>query len=821
MTLNDENNDYSLASEHWIEAYNKTSHVDIESFDTYSTQFFEQVNNQAIDAKNLIGKLCINTFNGFAISSTAKYTSENNDSETEEIPFLTVFLHPFKESRSITFGKKEVLFGVMADDDNPNKEVKTLEFVDPITLFKPWTEELPTTTTETKSQAKSDQNDNKDESTTGNFSIQTPSFFDFFDEKFIKGNPQDEAYQPLNSATEIQPMKEDLTSTESDDKTNDILPEPTYHPRKVIPLSPEIIKIVFEQREYNFDGIIDGIREYAWNKLKSFNKEESRKKFLFLIYRTIQAFWTHGQRETPNGSPMAKFIRCEPEKVAKITTFKWAIDKSIAITEALALSLGKLYPNSTGGGHQQEKDRHGKPSEGTNDRSQHPTARKPRKVSFKDGDQGHDEGQFDRDRLDARLAMAFDNLSATIINTRESKEQLLRDDSWAYKAVRLASSVSKTKPAEKIAKGPQKVAKEGERDARDNIAQDITQRRQAHFRIDKTMAANMRTFKVFRLSPELTGNMSIFHCYPRDTFELQDIISGEELESKLRTKAISAKVVSGYYEQKLGIAYNATIFAEQMFNFWQYNAFMFGDEAWLTLQIGKLYRVIQTLHRSLQSIVDIDRDYILKLAGRMNNDYHLFLTSCIEADGDIEAVEWSFVEDLPTTIANIIKTRSPPNYNTIIRQIANQTRDESKRKLAAEGVLGHTGLTPPRKHRQRERNKNKNRGRDSSDDEDYEREEDPNRTNQNPDPNWKMSGNEFRRVISPNTKSCPKVGERPVCAMFHIIGRCGFGSRCHNHHDELPDPIREEMDKWIKACKEEAKKKNPKKKGGDKKKRDD
>jgi hypothetical protein len=233
--------------------------------------------------------------------------------------------------------------------------------------------------------------------------------------------------------------------------------------------------------------------------------------------------------------------------------------------------------------------------------------------------------------------------------------------------------------------------------------------------------------------------------------------------------------------------------------------------------------VIQTLHRSLQSIVDIDRDYILKLAGRMNNDYHLFLTSCIEADGDIEAVEWSFVEDLPTTIANIIKTRSPPNYiiNTIIRQIANQTRDESKRKLAAEGVLGHTGLTPPRKHRQRERNKNKNRGRDSSDDEDNEREEDPNRTNQNPDPNWKMSGNEFRRVISPNTKSCPKVGERPVCAMFHIIGRCGFGSRCHNHHDELPDPVREEMDKWIKACKEEAKKKNPKKKGGDKKKRDD
>jgi hypothetical protein len=137
MTLNEDNNDYSLASEHWIEAYNKSSHVDIESFEVYSAQFFEQVDNQAIDAKNLIGKLCIYTFSSFAISSTAKYTSENNDSEIEEIPFLTVILHPFKESRSITFGKKEVLFGILADDDNPKKEVKTLEFVDPLLSSHP------------------------------------------------------------------------------------------------------------------------------------------------------------------------------------------------------------------------------------------------------------------------------------------------------------------------------------------------------------------------------------------------------------------------------------------------------------------------------------------------------------------------------------------------------------------------------------------------------------------------------------------------------------------------------------------------------------
>jgi hypothetical protein len=555
------------------------------------------------------------------------------------------------------------------------------------------------TTVEDTSLSDSEKDKKPDGTETAiNYGIRTPTFLDFFDDNFLKGNPRDEEYQPLNNATEIKPAAlNDPNLNENKDQDTDTFPEPFYHPQKIIPLSPAFIRVIFEQREYNFDGVINSIREYAWTKLKSFSKAESRKKFLFLIYRTIQALWTHGQRETPNGSPMDKFIRCDPKKVAKITSFKWAIDKTIAMTEALALSLGNLEPNT-------EDDHHAKnppkPTTGTNNdyRETEKTSRGT-KVTFKD-DQETRHHQQHGERPDDRLAMAFDNLAATIVNTRESKEQALQNDSWAFKAVRLASSLSTTKPAEKIAKGPQKVAKEGERDARENIAQDIIQRRQANFRIDKTMAANMRTFKVFRLSPELTGNMSIFHCYPRTTFELQDIISGEELESKLKTKAISAKVVSGYYEQKLGIAENATLFAEQMFNFWQYNVFMFGDEAWLTLQTKKLYEVIRTLHQSLQSIVEIDRDYIIKLSGRMNNDYHLFLSSCIEADGDIEAVEWSFVEDLPATVANIIRTRSPPNYiiNTIIRQIADQTREENKRKLAAAGILGHTGLTPPRKY---------------------------------------------------------------------------------------------------------------------------
>jgi hypothetical protein len=117
---------------------------------------------------------------------------------------------------------------------------------------------------------------------------------------------------------------------------------------------------------------------------------------------------------------MAKFIRCDPKKVAKSATFKWAVDKSLAITEALALSLGNLSPN-TGGGHQQEKDNRENPSERNNNRPQHSSDRKP-KVTFKDSNQDHYDRQYDRDRPDDRLAMAFDNLAATIVNTRESKE---------------------------------------------------------------------------------------------------------------------------------------------------------------------------------------------------------------------------------------------------------------------------------------------------------------------------------------------------------------------------------------------------------------
>jgi hypothetical protein len=124
--------------------------------------------------------------------------------EIKEIPFLMVILHPFKESHSITLGKKEVLFGVLADDNNPKKEVKTLKFVFPITLFTPWMEELATTKVDPQTELDKKKDPNKTKkTTTTNQGMQTPSFLNFFDKNFIKGNPQDEPYQPRSN----QPRK--------------------------------------------------------------------------------------------------------------------------------------------------------------------------------------------------------------------------------------------------------------------------------------------------------------------------------------------------------------------------------------------------------------------------------------------------------------------------------------------------------------------------------------------------------------------------------------------------------------------------------------
>jgi hypothetical protein len=49
---------------------------------------------------------------------------------------------------------------------------------------------------------------------------------------------------------------------------------------------------------------------------------------------------------------------------------------------------------------------------------------------------------------------------------------------------------------------------------------------------------------------------------------------------------------------------------------------------------------------------------------------------------------------------------------------------------------------------------------------------------------------------------------------IHIVGCCVFGNQCRHSHDKLPDNVCEEIDKWIKECKEKAAKKDNKKNGG-------
>jgi hypothetical protein len=137
--------------------------------------------------------------------------------------------------------------------------------------------------------------------------ILTLAFKDFFDKSFIDGTTDKESYQPLNNATEIPPIDPNLIGKEGENMDDDDVPppEPIYVPRKVIPLSPVMVRIVWEHRGQNFSGIINSIREHAWYKMKAFKNVESRKNYLYLISRTIQAFWgpwtTRNQRKFSYG----------------------------------------------------------------------------------------------------------------------------------------------------------------------------------------------------------------------------------------------------------------------------------------------------------------------------------------------------------------------------------------------------------------------------------------------------------------------------------------------------------------------------------------
>jgi hypothetical protein len=180
---------------------------------------------------------------------------------------LNIILHPFSQ--------------------NPKQEVKTIEFLRPLETFSSFSNEK-----DKEDQQAMDPSTIKKKNEDEKEGIETPSFQDFFDDSFLKENPKAE-YKPLNNATEIAPF--DKTLRTDLDEQDGTFRNPIYIPRKVIPITPIIASIIWEQREENFDGIINGIREHAWTKVKALSNIQSRKTYLFLIYRTIQALWVHGQ----------------------------------------------------------------------------------------------------------------------------------------------------------------------------------------------------------------------------------------------------------------------------------------------------------------------------------------------------------------------------------------------------------------------------------------------------------------------------------------------------------------------------------------------
>jgi hypothetical protein len=482
--------------------------------------------------------------------------------------------------------------------------------------------------------------------------------------------------------------------------------------------------------------------------MKSIRKKESRKTYLVAIYRSLQALWAHGQSGKKNPSIIDNFIRTDKKKLATIIEDDWATEKAFTITESLAISLGI-------------------------------TKKKSR------DDSSYDE--FNRTEqtvqvLDKtfKLCTAVQDMTAKIMNQGAAKESTTAtfEESWAYKAVLLASSKSKTEPASKISDSLEEVRKHPEKTARDTIAQILNLKLKANFRIDKAMAANIRSFQIFQFDSELLANMTIFHCFPRSAFELRDIMTGEELDTRIKAKAISSSTVKSFFEQKLGIADTAIEFVDQMFNFWKFNCFMFGDNAWITGQIHKLYETIRDLRNEIKSLQKVDNEYIARIASKINNDYHLFLTSCIHADEDIEKVKWGYLEDCAEEISSTLHKRAPLGFvlTEMIQKVIDQSNQEQKRKQDADGneVKTPTGFSPAR-NKQKRKHKNKNKNHDNSDeDDDSDREVDPQSKNPKVNPNWKMSWKEFRQVISPHVAKCPKVNDKAVCARLMLLNtlRC-------------------------------------------------
>jgi hypothetical protein len=109
--------------------------------------------------------------------------------------------------------------------------------------------------------------------------------------------------------------------------------------------------------------------------------------------------------------------------------------------------------------------------------------------------QGKDQ---DDDNTKSLMTIAKDIL-ANLVNHGANKESSASslENAWAFKAVKLASSASKDQAATSITAELLEVSKTSEKHSRDQIEYYIIDCQQANFRIDKTMAMNIRVFNVF------------------------------------------------------------------------------------------------------------------------------------------------------------------------------------------------------------------------------------------------------------------------------------------------------------------------------------
>jgi hypothetical protein len=167
-------------------------------------------------------------------------------------------------------------------------------------------------------------------------------------------------------------------------------------------------------------------------------------------------------------------------------------------------------------------------------------------------------------------------------------------------------------------------------------------------------------------------------------------MSSEELDIKVKMKAVSGDDAKGYFETPLSIATDAHELVQQLYNFWQYVSFQFHDDSWLANQTKKIYSIMQKNEKAIQSIANVCKDFIILLVSKINNDFHQTLWSCMQANGEINAVNWNSMESLPAKVQGYIDDRERPNFiiTDMIKSIINYQFKRKWEEIEADNDIG-------------------------------------------------------------------------------------------------------------------------------------